>query len=93
MQEVPKVPLPFPGSSPGASPMPGHGASGQLKEEDDGAHQKYSAVIIFIALPVAKDAEGGGGIQEKGLLPTAQRKALTQVSRISWEEQGVMKVG
>lgn len=67
--------------------MPGHGASDQLKEEG-GARQRYSAVIVLWQRMLGR----GGGIPPKGFLPTAWRKALNEVSRTSWEEQGVMKV-
>lgn len=66
--------------------MPGHAAVDQLKEEDC-AHQKYSVVIISIALPVEKGAAEGRRHHAKGFLPKAGRKALTEVSRISWENR------
>ncbi|GAB0195626.1 hypothetical protein GRJ2_002027900 [Grus japonensis] len=65
--------------------MPGVGASDQLKEED-GAHQKYRVVIIFRALPMAKDAAEGRRH------PCKQFPSHSLEKGIEWEEQSIMTV-
>jgi len=63
--------------------MAGHGASGQLKEED-GAHHKCSVVIGFIALPVAKGAGEGRRHPRKG------SPSHSLESDVDWSEQDLL---
>lgn len=53
---------------------------------------RNSTIIFLTALPVAEDAGEGRRHRPKGFLPTAWRRVVSEVSRTSWEEQGIRKV-